>query len=171
MAQAGKQKFLWGVLVVLFAGALMVVTCKRPQNGPMDPTPPAPPAGWVPLKVGKADIFVEVAATPAEREQGLMNRDSLGWNRGMLFVFPEEEPMSFWMKNTLIPLSIAFAGTDGVITQITDMKPLTENTHRSSKPGRFALEMNQGWFQDRGVQVGDRIEGLPGREPPAEEKD
>jgi uncharacterized membrane protein (UPF0127 family) len=88
-----------------------------------------------------------------------MHRRSLAPNHGMLFVFQEKSPQCFWMRNTLIALSIAFLDDDGRIVNIEDMAPLTENSHCSKEPVRFALEMEQGWFARRGIRAGDRLGG------------
>ena len=111
------------------------------------------------LTAGMHRIVAEVAADHASRATGLMHRRSLASNHGMLFVFQEKSPQCFWMRNTLIPLSIAFLDDDGRIVNIEDMAPMTENSHCSKEPVRFALEMEQGWFQRRGVNAGDRLGG------------
>ena len=118
------------------------------------------------LAMGGHKFTAEVAYTDADRELGLMHRRMLPENRGMLFVFPQAAPLSFWMMNTHIPLSIAFIDDAGTIINITDMKPLTTDTHNSARPARYALEMNQGWFRKRGIRPGAKIEGLD-RAPPA----
>ena len=105
-------------------------------------------------------LTAEVAATESQRATGLMHRRMLPEHRGMLFVFPYAAAQSFWMMNTYIPLSIAFLDNDGVIINIADMKPLTTDSHSSTKPARYALEMNQGWFAKRGIKPGARVEGL-----------
>jgi len=106
----------------------------------------------------KVPVQVEIADTDAERQRGLMGRAALAEDAGMLFVFGQEQPLSFWMKNTLIPLSIAYIGEGGTIVDIQDMQPLDETSHPSAAPARYALEVNQGFFEARGVQVGDWIE-------------
>ncbi|MBK9594684.1 MAG: DUF192 domain-containing protein [Rhodocyclales bacterium] len=108
-------------------------------------------------------IEAEVASSNAERATGLMNRPSMPIHRGMLFVFPEAGVQCFWMKNTLIPLSIAFLDDAGRIVQIADMQPQSLDNHCSVKPVRFALEMNAGWFNRRGLAAGGRIYGLDRR--------
>ncbi|MCX8116684.1 MAG: DUF192 domain-containing protein [Desulfobacterota bacterium] len=100
---------------------------------------------------------MEVARRPEERAKGLMGRRHLGEDEGMLFVFEEEGYHSFWMKNTLIPLSIAFIDKDGRVVKIADMEPLTLTSHTPPKPILYALEMNRGWFKKRGVRVGDVV--------------
>ncbi len=100
-------------------------------------------------------LQVEIADTDAERQRGLMERTALGENRGMLFVFDSEQTLSFWMKNTLIPLSVAYLDSEGRIVDIQDMQPLDETPHPSAEPAQYALEVNQGFFEKRGVKVGD----------------
>lgn len=106
------------------------------------------------------EISASVAATSAERKFGLMNRKSLGENEGMLFVFPSEGHHAMWMKNTLIPLGVAFIDAKGVIVNIAEMAPLTLEQHAAQRPAQYALEMNAGWFRDRGIKAGDTISGL-----------
>jgi uncharacterized membrane protein (UPF0127 family) len=105
-------------------------------------------------------IVAEIAATEATRTTGLMNRFSLQPDHGMLFVFREAHLQAFWMKNTYVPLSIAFIGADGRILNIEDMAPLTESTHPSRGPALYALEMKKGWFAQHGIVAGDPIQGL-----------
>ena len=105
-------------------------------------------------------LVAEVAANDSTRMTGLMNRFSLRPDHGMLFVFREAQPQAFWMKNTYVPLSIAFIGSDGTILNIEDMAPLTETTHPSQGPARYALEMKKGWFDQQGIKSGDSVAGL-----------
>ncbi|MDR2881532.1 MAG: DUF192 domain-containing protein [Azoarcus sp.] len=114
------------------------------------------------LEVGKEKlrIDVEVAADEKTRQLGLMYRSSLPPDQGMLFVYSSSIRLCMWMKNTLIPLSVAFLDEEGRILNIEDMTPLSEESHCSSRPARYALEMNQGWFAKHGVKAGDRIEGV-----------
>jgi uncharacterized protein len=114
----------------------------------------------VALKIGKQKVTAEVAKTPAERETGLMNRFSLKPDTGMLFIFERPEPLSFWMRNTYVALSIAFIGADGRILNIEDMAPLTEDPHWSKGAALYALEMKKGWFAERGIAAGDVVDGL-----------
>jgi uncharacterized membrane protein (UPF0127 family) len=113
------------------------------------------------LTIHGAKLTVEVAATPQTRETGLMNRFSLPQDHGMLFVFEGSEPRAFWMKNTYIPLSIAFVDSTGRILNIEDMRPRDESTQWSRGPAMYAIEVRQGWFAEKGVQPGDAVEGLP----------
>ena len=112
------------------------------------------------LTINGQKVFAEVVSTPQDRATGLMNRFSLQQDHGMLFVFERPEPLSFWMKNTFIPLSIAFLDASGRILNIEDMAPQTETTHGSKGPALYALEMRKGWFLERGVKAGDRVEGI-----------
>lgn len=105
-------------------------------------------------------IDAEVAADQQNRMQGLMNRRSMATNQGMLFVFTHPDRHCMWMRNTLLPLSVAFLDEQGRILNIEDMKPQTESNHCASAPARFALEMNQGWFASKGIKVGQRIGGV-----------
>ena len=113
------------------------------------------------LTIGMYVIDAAVAANQADREQGLMYRKSLAPNEGMLFVFDENAGHCFWMKNTLIPLSIAFIRADGTITDLDEMQPETENNHCPTHNGVYALEMNKGWFRSKGIKPGMQIKGLP----------
>jgi uncharacterized membrane protein (UPF0127 family) len=108
----------------------------------------------------KVRVRVEIADDDAEVARGLMYRTALAENRGMLFIFEEEQELSFWMRNTLIPLSIAFMDSEGRIVDIQDMKPLDDDppSYVSAEPAQYALEVNQGFFEERGVEVGDRAE-------------
>ena len=100
-------------------------------------------------------IRAEVAADFASRAQGLMHRKSLAPNAGMLFVFDEAAPHCMWMKNTYIPLSVAFIDEQGAIINIADMQPHSEQSHCAARPALYALEMTQGWFAQRGIKAGD----------------
>jgi uncharacterized membrane protein (UPF0127 family) len=112
----------------------------------------------------KVDIEAELASTPASRAQGLMYRERMPANHGMLFVF-EGYASCFWMRNTLLPLSVAFIDEQGVITRIAHMQPLSDAEHCPDRPSVYALEMNQGWFERNGLAAGDRVNGLPVRAP------
>jgi len=105
-------------------------------------------------------IRAEVAADFSTRMQGLMHRESLAPNAGMLFVFDEAADHCMWMKNTLIPLSVAFIDEGGTVINIADMQPHSEQSHCASAPARFALEMTRGWFAQRGVKAGMKLGGL-----------
>lgn len=120
----------------------------------------------VDLSIGLYRIEAELAATPQHRQLGLMNRVSLPAQRGMVFVFTHDARHCMWMKNTLIPLSVAFADAQGRILNIADMTPHSEESHCAAGPARYALEMNQGWFGERGLGEGVGIRGLDKLPPP-----
>jgi len=104
-------------------------------------------------------LRVEVAATPAARACGLSHRPTLSYDQGMLFVYPAPQPLVYWMKDTLIPLSIAFIDATGRIVSIQDMTPMqTDEKYRSPLPAPYAIEVNQGWFVEQKIQVGDTVE-------------
>ena len=109
---------------------------------------------------GAHHFDVEIANNDASREQGLMFRAFMPPDRGMLFEFDRNEPVSFWMKNTVIPLSVAFIDAKGQIVSIHEMLPHTDNPHCAASPARYALEMNAGWFRAKGIQRGIRISGV-----------
>ncbi|MGZ5039331.1 MAG: DUF192 domain-containing protein [Usitatibacter sp.] len=113
------------------------------------------------VKVGAHTLSVEVASSEPQRMQGLMFREKLGRNDGMLFVFDEPSYQSMWMKNTLIPLSVAFIDADGRILNILDMEPQTLDTHTSAGPAVYAIETNKGWFDENKVKPGEKVTGLP----------
>ena len=106
---------------------------------------------------GRISVIAELAVTDAQRMQGLMHRTELEDGKGMLFIFNNDQILSFWMKNTLIPLSIAFITSDGRIVEIFDMEPHELTPVRSSLPARYALEVPQNWFSRAGIAAGDRL--------------
>ncbi len=122
---------------------------------------PQPRLPTTQLQAGMHNIVAELAQTPQQQQTGMMMRTEMAAHEGMLFVFEEAGPRCFWMKNTLLPLSIAFIEDDGTIVNIAEMKPRSEATHCSEKPVRFALEMNQGWFSKRAIKAGFRLKGSP----------
>ena len=120
------------------------------------------PEGTIPLKMTTTDgesreLFVEVAATSQERGVGLSKRTELDSDRGMLFIIPTRG-LGFWMKDTLIPLSVAFIGPCGEIVLIDDMEPQTETLHDTDKPYKYGLEANKGWFARNGITEGAKVE-------------
>jgi hypothetical protein len=129
---------------------------------------PAADLPTVELSIKGHRLVAEVAATEPARTKGLMYRFSLQPNHGMLFVFAQPQMQAFWMKNTYVPLSIAFIDAEGRILNIEDMAPQTENTHPSRGRALYALEMKKRWFTERAIAVGDRVEGL-GAAPKARE--
>ena len=113
------------------------------------------------LSAGMQNIRAEVARTPQQMMTGMMFRREMGSHEGMLFVYDSLGVRCFWMKNTLLPLSIAFIADDGSIVNIAEMQPQSEASHCSTQPVRFALEMNQGWFAKRNIQAGFKLRGAP----------
>ena len=111
------------------------------------------------LTSGMHRLDVQVAATPDQRQIGLMFRKDMPQHEGMIFVFEQASQQCFWMKNTLLPLSAAFIDDDGTIVNIEDMKPQTLDGHCSAKPVRYVLEMNKGWFAKKGIQPGAKLQG------------
>ncbi len=109
------------------------------------------------MSVDGHSVRAEVAGTVATRARGLMYRRTMAKNSGMLFVYEDPEPLSFWMKNTYLPLTIAFIDKAGVIVHLEDMQPLTTTSHPSPKAVPYALEMNQGWFAAKGIEVGAKV--------------
>jgi uncharacterized protein len=145
------------VCALVLAAALGLAAC---GNG----TPPAVPGAQLPvdwLTVGGHRITVELARQPAEQSRGLMFRTSLPPDHGMLFLFTVDEVQAFWMRNTKIPLSIAYADASGRIVRIADMEPFDERPVSSIVPARYALEMNRGWFAAHSVAAGDSITDIP----------
>jgi uncharacterized protein len=116
----------------------------------------------VQLTAGIYLIRAELAVDPAVRMQGLMYRKALASNAGMLFVFDQPAVQCMWMKNTYIPLSVAFIDGKGEIINIADMQPHSEQSHCADRPALYALEMNRGWFAQRGIKPGSRLGGIPG---------
>ncbi len=140
----------------LAAAIALLCTSALAQDGPQK-------LAAIQLSAGMHLIQAEVAQTPAQRQIGLMNRPAMGANEGMLFVFEAPAQQCFWMKNTLLPLSIAFLADDGTVVNIEDMQPQALDSHCSAKAVRYALEMNQGWFAKRGIKPGTRLGGAPFR--------
>lgn len=124
---------------------------------------PQPKLPTTTLTAGMHVIQAEVALTPKQQTMGMMFRREMGANEGMLFVYDAPYPLCFWMRNTLIPLTIAFIADDGRIVHTADMKPRDDTSHCTTEPVRYALEMNQGWFAKRGLKKGDRLRGAPFR--------
>lgn len=112
------------------------------------------------LRMAGHEVQVEIAHRLITRTTGLMFRKEMSWDSGMLFVFPDSSPRAFWMKNTYIPLSIAFMNERAEILNILEMPPRTEERFFSKGPAKFALEMNAGWFSKNGLKAGDLVEGV-----------
>ena len=121
----------------------------------------SPRAATVQLTAGIHLITAEVAATDPERARGLMFRQSLAANHGMLFIFDRKAAHCMWMRNTLIPLSVAFIDDDGTIVNIENMQPHDERSHCARQPVRYALEMIQGWFAQKGIGPGAKLGRIP----------
>ena len=115
----------------------------------------------VELTAGMHRIDAQVALTPQERQTGLMYSNEMPAHQCMLFVFEQPSQQCFWMKNTLLPLTAAFIADDGTIVNLEDMKPQTLDSHCSAKPVRYVLEMNQGWFDKKGIKAGAKLGGTP----------
>lgn len=125
-----------------------------PQGSPQTGLP------TISLRAGSQNIRADVANTEPTRQLGLMFRKKMGKHEGMLFVFPELGYHAMWMRNTVLPLSVAYLDDRGVILSIHEMQPLTEISHQSAGPARYALEMNAGWFGTNKIRVGDAIKGI-----------
>ncbi|MCL2309173.1 MAG: DUF192 domain-containing protein [Proteobacteria bacterium] len=150
------QNFFFA-LYVFFIGSLFFSTAQA-QNI----TAAQPPLPTIELTIGAHIVTAEVAQTPEQRERGLMYRFTLPNGGGMLFVFDQPQPLSFWMKNTPAPLSIAFIDAHGIILNIRDMAPNDDTTlHRSQGNALYALEVSQGWFTRQGIKAGMSVRGLP----------
>lgn len=127
----------------------------------------ADPLITYPLRIKKHVIRAEIANTGQDRQRGLMFREKLAENGGMIFLYPHAEVSAMWMKNTRIALSVAFIDASGRILNITEMEPFSEEAHASSGAASYALEMNRGWFGKQGIHAGDHVEGLK-ELPPAQ---
>jgi uncharacterized protein len=146
-------------MTTFFSRLFLVLACLMPSFTTHAQS--AAPMPVVQLNAGMHLIKAEVAKTDAHRMRGLMFREQLGANEGMLFVYEQPAVHCMWMKNTLIPLSVAFMDAQGTIINIEDMQPQKLDSHCAQKPAAFSLEMNQGWFKQRGLKPGMKIGGLP----------
>ena len=146
---------------LLSAAVFSVMIGSASRAGAQTSAQPALPT--VKLTAGIHVITAEAATTPRTRTTGLMFRERLAPNHGMVFIFEDKSQQCFWMRNTPLPLTIAFIEDDGTIVQLTDMTPRTEVLNCSHKPVRYALEMEQGWFAKRGIAAGAKLGGLPSR--------
>lgn len=140
---------IFPALLFLLLG-LTATSCRRPNEAP------ARARGHYLVMRGDT-LWVEIASQPWERSRGLMFRESLAGDSGMLFTFEQKETLSFWMKNTPVALSVAFLDERWVIVDTQDMAPFSENMHLSRKPAQYAVEANQGWFRQRGIGPGDTV--------------
>jgi hypothetical protein len=132
--------------ILILTGLVFLVSCMKHESE------------RITLSINGRPLIVEVARNEAQREKGLMFRDKLGWNEGMLFVFDNDEYLSFWMKNTSIPLSIAFLDKNGKVTDIFDMEPYSLIPVRSSVPCRYAIEVKRNYFTSCNLKVGDTVD-------------
>lgn len=155
--------------LVVLAGGTITPTAPRADPLAFKPrlTATAPPQSAaadlprIPLQIGKQRLTAEVAADEASRSRGLMFREKLAPDHGMLFVFPQAAQYCFWMKNTLVPLTVAFIDATGKIINLADMQPLSRDSHCAMAPAQYALEMEQGWFARQGIRSGSQVQGLP----------
>jgi len=142
----------------LFAALLALCTFAASVSAQDQPQMDLP---RVTLSAGMHQIDAQVARTPDQRMTGLMHRKEMPQHEGMLFVFEQPTVQCFWMKNTLLPLAVAFVADDGEVVNIDEMKPQTLDSHCSAKPVRYVLEMNQGWFTKKGIKPGTKLAGQP----------
>ena len=143
-------------LLAALTGMLLAVVA--PARAQAIPQPKLP---TIELGAGMHNIVAEVARTPQQQQVGMMMRTKMEPHEGMLFVFDDVAPRCFWMRNTLLPLSIAFIADDGTIVNIAEMQPQSDQSHCSAQPVRYALEMNKGWFSKRGIKAGSKLRGAP----------
>jgi uncharacterized membrane protein (UPF0127 family) len=148
------------ILAALFCGLVLVGCSGEETTSEAEASSPdESPTVTIDASGGqRVEVEVEIADDYAERQRGLMERTELAENAGMLFVFDREQQLSFWMRNTLIPLSIAYIDAEEQIIDIQDMQPLDETSHPSAEPAMYALEVNQGFFDEHGVGVGNEVE-------------
>lgn len=154
--------------LLVFALLLPLAACGGDGDqgfGDGDPAdaPTLPPRGMAWVIFDADTVLAEVAATPEAREQGLMFRTEVADGTGMIFVFDDMAPRQFWMRNTFVPLDIAFMDTDHRIVDIQQMEPETDELTESAAPAMFALEVRAGWFEEMGIQEGDRARLVFGR--------
>jgi len=143
-------------LLPALALILSLASCAAAKKAVTDS--PNPTLAAVSIKVGSAQVLAEVARTEAQRERGLMFRTSLADGKGMIFIFDKDDLLAFWMKNTKLPLSLAYISSDGTIRQIVDLEPGSLASVEAERSVRYALEVPKGWFGRAGVKVGDKVE-------------
>jgi len=151
-------------LPIVMLGVCVLGGCGAQQTPEAPSVPPKPPVEPYVITLDGHRLTVEVAISDTERNRGLMHRDRLDENRGMLFVYDAEARLSFWMRNTFIPLSIAFIDRQCVVRDVRDMQPLDETGVTSRVPVLYALEANQGWFRKRGIRIGTQTTFSPALE-------
>lgn len=167
--QSGRQRpdfFCLALTVCMTAAAPLQVQAlehRFPASSPAVTATAAPEAALpkIALQIRGRRVIAEVAADDATRAQGLMFRKSLDPDHGMLFVFPQAAQLCFWMKNTPLPLTVAFIDTEGRIVSLADMQPHSLDSHCAIAPANYALEMEQGWFLRHDAGPGTQVEGLP----------
>lgn len=158
-AALSPASFLLACAVFL---ALPLSSCAEGKKAVTDS--PNPTLAAASIKVGPAQVLAEIAKTETQRERGLMFRTSLADGKGMLFVFDKDEQLSFWMKNTKLPLSLAYISSDGIIRQIVGLEPQSLAAVQAERSVRYALEVPRGWFDRAGVRVGDLVRLADGGE-------
>ena len=148
-----KTAFALVLALLLALPAALFLIC-----GPAEAKDPEAAPKFKKILVGKTPLRVEVVETLEKQERGLMFRQSLPENEGMLFVYSEPQELAFWMRNTFIPLDIVFVGADGIILNIHQARPLDESVlYRSAGSAKYVIETNQGWFSRHGIRPGDRV--------------
>lgn len=152
---AGQATRVVTVLVAVVWAAALLNACG--DSGSVEPPPGTTPLTITSSAGERRTLFVEIAVTPEQRSTGLSRRTELPRDQGMLFIIPIKGA-GFWMRDTWIPLSVAFIGRCGDIVHIADMEPRTETIHDTDRPYAFGLEVNQGWFEDHGVGIGSKVE-------------
>lgn len=155
-------------LRLLIACAAVLFACcqseHRPEApGPKEQTAPAR-TGLHKLMIGETAVYVDIADNYDSRKRGLKYRREMSEDEGMIFIYPEPGIRSFWMKDTYIPLSLAYIDENGRIFQFVDMEPKDITTHPSDAPAQYVLEVNQGWFGKHGIKTGDLVNNLPSTE-------
>ncbi len=159
--ETSKQTMSYGQTKALLQRSIMALLGLLSAVSAMAQEGPQPRLPVVELTAGMYVIQAEVAQTMNEQSIGLMYRRTMGVNEGMLFIYDSPQIRCFWMRNTPLPLTIAFIADDGSIVNLKDMQPETEKSHCATKPVRYALEMNQGWFEKRGLKSGFKLRGIP----------
>ena len=142
-------------VATFFSALLMCCPVAQAQSGPQ------PRLQTIDITAGMHIIKTELAITPDQQQIGMMFRRSMGTHEGMLFISDQPGQRCFWMRNTLVPLTIAFIADDGTIVNLADMDAQSDVSHCSARPVRFALEVNRGWFAKRGLKAGLRLQGAP----------
>ncbi len=142
-------------VLALFLMTLLAALPAQAQTGPQPRLPS------IDLSAGIHLIKTELAISMEQQATGMMFRKEMGTNDGMLFVNEDSSVRCFWMRNTLVPLTIAFIADDGTIVNLADMDAQSDKSHCSAKPVRYALEMNRGWFAKRGIKAGAKLQGKP----------